>query len=83
MFHLLLLFIIYLAFISLGLPDALLGSAWPNMVQELGEQGIYQIVISPNYNLPPYKNKRHPQVPFCINYLFSSQIGSFSSQRPV
>ena len=27
--------IIYLAFISLGLPDALLGSAWPTMYQEL------------------------------------------------
>lgn len=30
MFHLLLA-VIYLAFISLGLPDALLGSAWPSM----------------------------------------------------
>ena len=27
----LLLIIIYLAFISLGLPDSLLGSAWPTM----------------------------------------------------
>ena len=26
-----LLGIIYLSFISLGLPDALLGAAWPNM----------------------------------------------------
>ncbi len=33
MFHLLLA-IIYLAFISLGLPDSLLGSAWPSMYQE-------------------------------------------------
>lgn len=31
----LLLVIIYLAFISLGLPDSLLGSAWPPMYQEL------------------------------------------------
>lgn len=31
---LLLLAIIYLAFISLGLPDSLLGSAWPTMYQE-------------------------------------------------
>lgn len=30
----LLLMIIYLAFISLGLPDSLLGSAWPTMYQE-------------------------------------------------
>ena len=34
MTHLLLL-IIYLAFISLGLPDGLLGGAWPSMYQEL------------------------------------------------
>ena len=33
MIHLLLI-IIYLAFISLGLPDALLGSAWPSMYKE-------------------------------------------------
>ena len=33
MFHLLLP-IIYLAFISLGLPDALLGSAWPIMYKQ-------------------------------------------------
>ena len=32
----LLLAIIYLAFISLGLPDALLGSAWPTMFKEFG-----------------------------------------------
>ncbi len=35
MVHLLLV-IIYLSFISLGLPDALLGSAWPSMYQEIG-----------------------------------------------
>ena len=32
----LLLPVIYLAFISLGLPDALLGAAWPSMYQSLG-----------------------------------------------
>ena len=32
----LLLAIIYLSFISLGLPDSILGSAWPTMVTELG-----------------------------------------------
>ncbi|QJY41097.1 hypothetical protein HND97_11575 [Vibrio cholerae] len=31
----LLLTIIYLAFISLGLPDAVLGSAWPTIGQDL------------------------------------------------
>ena len=34
----LLLPIIYLAFISLGLPDALLGAAWPTMYPQLGTQ---------------------------------------------
>jgi len=32
----LLIAVIYLAFVSLGLPDSLLGSAWPVMYQELG-----------------------------------------------
>lgn len=49
MFQLLLL-IIYLAFISLGLPDALLGSAWPTMSEEfsmpLSYAGIISMIIS-------------------------------------
>ena len=32
----LLLAVIYLSFISLGLPDSLLGSAWPSMYGEFG-----------------------------------------------
>jgi len=32
----LLLVIIYIAFISLGLPDSMLGAAWPVMQAELG-----------------------------------------------
>ena len=32
----LLLAIIYISFVSLGLPDALLGAAWPIMQVELG-----------------------------------------------
>ncbi len=45
----LLLFVIYLSFIALGLPDALLGSAW-NLVREdlnvsLGTLGIMTVVI--------------------------------------
>ena len=32
----LLLAVIYVAFISLGLPDAILGAAWPSMSQDLG-----------------------------------------------
>ena len=35
MFSMLLLIIIYLSFISLGLPDSLLGSAWPSMYRLL------------------------------------------------
>ncbi len=46
----LLLAIIYLSFISLGLPDALLGSAWPVMHQQLGVPvslaGFVSIVVS-------------------------------------
>ena len=37
----LLLAIIYLSFISLGLPDALLGAAWPIMSQDLGSPLSY------------------------------------------
>ena len=42
----LLLSIIYAAFISLGLPDALLGSAWPVMCQEFGVPVSYAGAIS-------------------------------------
>ena len=49
MIHLLLA-IIYLAFISLGLPDSLLGAAWPAMYGELGvpvsSAGIISMVIA-------------------------------------
>ena len=42
----LLLAIIYLAFISLGLPDALLGSAWPSMYVQFGVPVSYPGAIS-------------------------------------
>lgn len=46
----LLLAIIYLAFISLGLPDSLLGSAWPSMYGEFGVPvscaGIISMIIA-------------------------------------
>ena len=46
----LLLALIHLAFISLGLPDSLLGSAWPQMHLDLGAQlsmeGIISMLIS-------------------------------------
>ena len=42
----LLLAIIYLAFISLGLPDSLLGAAWPNMYPEFQVPVSYAGIIS-------------------------------------
>ncbi len=46
----LLLAVIYISFISLGLPDALLGSAWPTMCQEfsvpVSYAGMVSIIIS-------------------------------------
>ena len=45
MIHFLLL-LIYLAFISLGLPDALLGSAWPIMSGEFGVPLSYMGLVS-------------------------------------
>ena len=42
----LILSIIYLAFISLGLPDSLLGSGWPIMQAELGVPLSYAGIIS-------------------------------------
>lgn len=42
----LLLVIIYLAFISLGLPDSLLGSGWPVMYGELGVPMSYAGIIT-------------------------------------
>ena len=42
----LLLPVIYLAFISLGLPDSLLGSAWPSMVGELGANLSWAGIVS-------------------------------------
>lgn len=41
-----LLVIIYISFISLGLPDALLGSAWPSMYQELQVPMVYAGIVS-------------------------------------
>ena len=48
--YLLLLAIIYLSFISLGLPDSTLGAAWPTIYAELGVpisyMGIITVIIS-------------------------------------
>ena len=45
MFHLL-LGIIYLAFVSLGLPDSLLGAAWPSIYPEFSVPVSYMGGIS-------------------------------------
>ena len=42
----LLLAIIYISFISLGLPDSLLGSAWPVMYEELSVPFSYAGIIT-------------------------------------
>ena len=42
----LLLVLIYLAFISLGLPDSLLGAAWPVMQQQMGVPIAYAGIVS-------------------------------------
>ena len=44
--YLFLLALIYLAFISLGLPDSLLGSAWPLMHLEMGVPISYMGIIT-------------------------------------
>ena len=49
--YIFLLILIYIAFISLGLPDSLLGSGWPVMHTELGVYGdcIYGYLRRNNY----------------------------------
>ena len=42
----LLLAVIYAAFISLGLPDALLGSAWPTMYRVMNVPVSYAGIVS-------------------------------------
>ena len=42
----LLLAVIYIAFISLGLPDGLLGAAWPSMYESIGADVSYAGAIS-------------------------------------
>ena len=42
----LLLAVIYLAFVSLGLPDSLLGSAWPTMQTAMGVPSAYAGYVS-------------------------------------
>lgn len=41
-----LLIIIYIAFISLGLPDSLLGSAWPVIYEQLEVPNSYAGIVT-------------------------------------
>lgn len=58
----LLIALIYMAFISLGLPDALLGSAWPIMRLELGASisfaGVISMIISAGTILSSLQSER-------------------------
>ena len=42
----LLLAVIYLSFVSLGLPDSLLGSGWPTMQKDFGVPSSYAGYVS-------------------------------------
>lgn len=46
MFYFVVLALIYLIFIGLGMPDSILGSAWPNMVSEFGFKDLHQSLIT-------------------------------------
>ena len=49
----LLLALIYLAFISLGLPDSLLGAVWPTLQPEFGVPLSYAGLVSAIICCPP------------------------------
>ena len=57
----LLLAIIYLAFISLGLPDALLGSAWPVMYQEFSVPEFQAFSLSSNIFREQPHHEKEPE----------------------
>ena len=78
MFHLLLA-VIYLAFISLGLPDALLGSAWPSMYPvfhvPVSYAGIISMIIAAGTVISSLQNVRNyclycKKAPFHQMFLF-------------
>ena len=54
----LLLAVIYLAFISLGLPDALLGGAWPTIYQEWNVPVSWAGVVYMLISRPPQTPRR-------------------------
>lgn len=64
-----LLAVIYLAFISLGLPDSLLGAAWPSMYGELGvpvspcRNGLHDHLLWDNRIQPPEQPAHQPVRP--------------------
>ena len=58
----LLLAVIYLAFISLGLPDSVLGSAWPSMYEQIGVPisyaGVFSVIIALGTTIASLKSDR-------------------------
>ncbi len=54
----LLLLVIYLIFISLGLPDSLLESGWPRMQVDLGVSSSYAGYVSMTISLPELTYRR-------------------------
>ncbi|MDT8336736.1 MAG: hypothetical protein RQ856_02775 [Candidatus Izemoplasmatales bacterium] len=87
----LLLTIIYLAFIALGLPDALLGSDW-NLVRDdlfvsLGTLGfmtliIYIMSIISSYNAPKtFKIIPNKMNYFCFDYFYWCFLNSYESSK--
>ena len=60
---LLFLGIIYVTFISLGLPDSLLGVGWPEMYGELGVPQSYAGFLSMTISLPLAKAAGYTSLP--------------------
>ena len=63
----LLLALIYVSFISLGLPDSLLGSAWPQMQESLGGFPLsgrchFLSHYRQYHPIQPYEPSGHPAV---------------------
>ena len=63
----LLLSIIYLAFISLGLPDGLLGAAWPSMYPQLQVPVSYAGLVSMIICLAACGSGNKNDIPVCLD----------------
>ena len=86
-----LLAVIYLAFISLGLPDSLLGSAWPSMYPEFGVPvswaGVVSMIIAAGTIVSSLQSDRLTRrlgagkVLPCLDFLFQNRSGCFVCGR--